>query len=183
MRFPRWRGHQQNCNKNPAIPYFVIVAVMPSSSCVRGREIPRTDPSHGIPAEGSMVRISTLAMRVVRSLDTTEALRRAPESDPSDKGKIEGLISRRGVVRERQATDVETADRQSPAGQGPSSEAAMPRARVLLIYETRMTEQGRSRFFSWQARVLMAGVAGAGALVAVFRATQPKTEALRIQPD
>jgi cardiolipin synthase A/B len=59
----------------------------------------------------------------------------------------------------------------------------MPRARVLLIYETRMTEKGRSKFFSWQARVLMAGVGGAGALVAVFRATQPRTEALRIQPD
>lgn len=46
-----------------------------------------------------------------------------------------------------------------------------------------MNERLRSTLFSWQARVLVVGLAGAGALVAVFRATQPRTEALRIQPD
>ena len=57
--------------------------------CVHGRENRERILSRETSSEGRAWGFR-LHAQVVRSLDTTEASREAPESDPSDKGKIAG---------------------------------------------------------------------------------------------
>src|SRR5688500_16022368 len=134
--------------------------------------------------KGEWPGISPLITQVVRSLDTTEAPQGAPESERSDKGKAVDLSSCQRAVAGL-ATAVETTDRRSPAGQEPSSEAAMPKAGVPLLrrYDMKIRGFPPFRLLSWSGRLVMATVVGTIALIAVFRATQPHTASLRIQED